>query len=92
MIGMAAGLPVQQRATDDANGADTSPRFRRRAGNLNVTTLPLEYILDLYEAGYENGVPTGKATDIWVFADKGEVAIPTRTHLKFHLSRLVIII
>lgn len=80
MIGMAAGLPVQQRASDDANEAETSSRFRRRVGNFNATTIPLKYILDLYESAYENGVPTGKATDVWVFADKGEVAIPTRTY------------
>lgn len=74
MIGMAACLPVQQRASDDANEADTSPRFRRRVGNINASTIPLKYIIDLYESAYENGIPTGKATDVWVFADKGEVA------------------
>ena len=72
MIGMAAGLPVDQRGSDDANEADTSSRFRSGAGNPRT---PQRYILDLYESVYENGIPTDEATDVWVFIDKGELAI-----------------
>ena len=74
MIGMAAGLPVDQRGSDDANEADTSPRFPRSP---RTTTKQQQYVLDLYESVYENRIPTDEATDVWVFVDKGELAIPS---------------
>ena len=78
MIGMAAGLAVEQRGSDDANDADTSPRFPSGAGSPRTTTKPQQYILDLYKSVYENGIPTStdEATDVWLFVDKGELAIP----------------
>ena len=76
-IGMAAGLPVEQRGNDDA---DTSPRFSDGAGSLRSTTMPQQYIQDLYESVYKNGISIDEATDVWVFVDKGELAIPTRTY------------
>ena len=77
MIGMAAGLPVDQRGSDDANETDTSPLFPSEAESPRTTTKPQQYILDLYESVYENGIPTDEATDVWAFVDKGELAIPS---------------
>ena len=78
MIGMAAGLPVDQRGSDDANEADTSPRFPSEAGSPKTTTKQQQYILDLYKSVYENGIPTDEATDVWAFVDKGELAYYTK--------------
>ena len=75
MMGLAAGIPVEQRSNDDANEADTSPRFSSGAESPRSTTIPQQYIQDLYESLYENGIPTGEATDVWAFVDKGELAI-----------------
>ena len=79
MIGMAAGLAVEQRGSDDANEADTSPRFPSEAESPKTTTKPQQYILDLYKTVYENRIPTNtdEATDVWVFVDKGKLAIPS---------------
>ena len=79
MIGMAAGLAADQRGSDDANDADTSQLFPSEAGSPRTTIKPQQYILDLYESVYENRIPTStdEATDVWVFVDKGELAIPS---------------
>ena len=81
MIGMAAGLPVEQRNNDDANEADTSSRFSSGAGSPRSTTILQKYIQDLYKSVYENGIPIDEATDVWAFVDKGELAIIILTHV-----------
>ena len=43
MVGMAAGLPVEQQASDDVKEADTSPRFSRGAGNPRSTTIQQQF-------------------------------------------------
>ena len=82
MIGMAAGTPVEQRGNDDANEADSSSRFSSGAKTPRSTTILQKYIQDLYKSVYENGVPTGEATDVWAFVDKGELAIYANTHAR----------
>ena len=86
MIGLAAGLPVDQRGSDDANEEYTSPRFSSGAGSPRTTTKPQQYILDLYESVYENRIPTDEATDVWVFVDKGELAIPYYTRISISIN------
>ena len=70
MIGMATGVPVEQRGSDDANVADNSPRSPSGAGS-KTTSTPQQYMLHLYESVYANGIPTGEATDVWALVDKG---------------------
>lgn len=75
--GLADSLPAQQRRTTDTYGREVSQRFRRKVGNLNITSTPQEYIRNLYEEyTHENGKPRlgiDRPTDVWVFPDKGDL-------------------
>lgn len=75
MLGLAFSLPVEQRrANGVADEPETSARFRRRVGNLNITSTLEQYIRDLYEEyASESGrlrYGADKPTDVWCFADK----------------------
>ena len=76
VLGLGFGLPVEQRRADGVvDEPDASPRFRRRVGNLNITSTLEQYVRDLYEE-YASGSEYGadKPTDVWCFADKGELS------------------
>lgn len=73
MIGMAFSLPTNS-VTDDR---ETMPRFRRKVGNLNITTTLQQYMQDLYEEyASESENREDKPTDVWCFPDKGELSFP----------------
>ena len=88
VLGLGISLPVEQRR---ANGVvdepDASPRFRRRVGNLNITSTLEQYVRDLYEE-YASGSEYGadKPTDVWCFADKGELSFLLCILALFYLS------
>ena len=77
MLGLAFSLPVDQRRTNGVvDEPDASPRFRRRVGNLNITSTLEQYVRDLYEEyASESGYGADKPTDVWCFADKGEISL-----------------
>ena len=74
LLGLSAALPTGRRTE-----GDESPQLRvaRKAGNLNETSTPQQYMRNLYE-DYElenskTRQSTDKPTDIWCFPDKGEL-------------------
>ena len=79
VICLSAALPTGRRAIGDATSDETPQglRFARKAGNLNVTLTPQQYLRDLYEEyeleNLKTRQSTDKPTDIWCFSDKGEL-------------------
>jgi hypothetical protein len=75
VFGLGFSLPVERRRTNGM--ADEPERFRRRVGNLNITSTLEQYVHDLYEEyASESGklrYGADKPTDVWCFPDKGEL-------------------
>ena len=74
MVGPAISLPMQQRPAS-ATDQESMQRMRRRVGNLNITSIPQQYVQELFdEYAFEDGKPrhgTARPTDVWCFPDKG---------------------